>query len=282
LTHRAGIRAYHDDREALNTIHYRTVTDSLEKFKDDPLVFPPDTDFQYSNYGYVLLSAAVEGASGEDYLSAMRRLVFNPLGMRGTVENRPHEEAAEQAAFYDHEVPYSPDGNVAESPFIDFSCKWATGGFLSTAQDMARFGSAHIAPTNGGYLQADTLDMMFTPRSSQAGIVGYGMGWMTARDLHLRRVRFHFGAGSGGTSVLAIYPEDGTCVAIVGNLGHAKFGYNRLAGVSNPFLSDPAAYVLAGFVGLTVLGLGWAVRRRLRRRRSVVAEPGAAADGGGM
>lgn len=271
LTHRAGIRAYRDDSEALNTKHYRTVTDSLEKFKDDPLVFPPDTDFRYSNYGYVLLSAAVEGASGEDYLSAMRRLVFEPLGMRDTIENRPHERVADQTSFYDHEIPYSPDGSVVESPFIDFSCKWASGGFLSTAEDLARFGSAHLAPVNDGYLRADTLDLMFTPRSSQAGIIGYGMGWMTARDLHLRRARFHFGAGSGGTSVLAIYPGDRTCVAIVGNLGHAKFGYNRLAGVSNPFLSDPAVYVLSGFVGLIVIGLALAVRRRLRGRRAVVA-----------
>src|SRR5262249_52285603 len=156
----------------------------------------------------------------------MRRLVFEPLRMRDTLENRPHELAADQAKFYDHELPYSPDGSLVESPFIDFSCKWASGGFLSTAEDMARFGSAHMVKTNNGYLQADTLDMMFTPRSRRAGIIGYGMGWMTAWDLHLRRTRFHFGAGSGGSSVLAIYPGDRTCVAIVGNLGHAKFGYN--------------------------------------------------------
>jgi hypothetical protein len=63
------------------------------------------------------------------------------------------------------------------------------------------------------------------------------MGWMTARDPRLRRADFHFGAGSGATSVLAILPNQGLSVAILANLGHAKFPFARLMGVVNPFLN---------------------------------------------
>ncbi len=236
-SHRSGIRSYRDDHEALNTKHYNNVVESLEKFKDDSLMFVPDTDFEYSGYGYVLLSAAIEGASGEDFLSYMRRHIFEPLQMRDTIEDRANERVPHQSSFYDHVTPYSMAGKVIPSPFIDFSCKWAAGGFLSTAEDLVRFGSAHLLPLHEGFLKSETLQLMFTPRSGMDGIAGYGLGWMTARDLHLRRVHFHFGAGSGGTAVLAIYPKQRMAFAMLANLGHAKFPFSHLMGVINPFLA---------------------------------------------
>jgi hypothetical protein len=60
---------------------------------------------------------------------------------------------------------------------------------------------------------------------------------MTARDPRLRLAHFHFGAGSGATSVLGIFPNRGLSVAILGNLGHAKFPFARLMGAVNPFLN---------------------------------------------
>jgi CubicO group peptidase (beta-lactamase class C family) len=261
-SHRAGIRGYRDDLEALNTKHYGSVTESLEKFRDEPLAFPPDRDFLYSGYGYVLLSAAIEGAAGEDFLSVLHSLVFQPLGMHSTTAERVDERAPGQSRCYDHETPFSPDGTVVESPRIDFSCKLAAGGFLSTSEDLARFGSAHMTPMSKGFLSSGTLKQMFTPRSNQAGILGYGLGWMTARDLHLRLVHFHFGAGSGGSSVLAIYPEQGVCVAVTANLGHARFPYNRLIGIANPFLFDPAKYVIAAYLFSLALGVLVVAQRR--------------------
>jgi CubicO group peptidase (beta-lactamase class C family) len=267
-SHRAGIRNYRDDWEAIHTKPSRSVIESLETFRDDRLRFPPDRGFLYSGYGYVLLSAALEGAAGEDFLAAMNRWVFGPLGMDSTGPDRLDEPAPNQSRCYDHETPFSPDGTVVESPRNDFSCKWAAGGFRSTAEDLVRFGSAHMTAGNEGFLRPETLRLLFTPRSSQAGILGYGLGWMTARDPHLRRAHFHFGAGSGGSSLLVIYPEQKVCVALAANLGHAKFPYNRLMGIVNPFLPDPARYVIA----LVLAGLALAsliVVRRLWRRRGV-------------
>ena len=88
--HRAGIRPYHDDMEAINRTHYDTVTASLTPFADDPLVAVPDTQFVYSNYGYVLLSAAIEGAAGRPFLDVMQSEVFRPLGMDATVPDDAH------------------------------------------------------------------------------------------------------------------------------------------------------------------------------------------------
>ena len=52
---------------------------------DDPLLFEPGTQHRYSIWGWVLVSAAVEGAAGESFARFMVREVFEPLAMERTV-----------------------------------------------------------------------------------------------------------------------------------------------------------------------------------------------------
>lgn len=111
-SHRAGIRAYRDDFEAINTTHYESVTASLAAFANDPLVAVPDTRFIYSNYGYVLLSAVIEGAAAEEFRSYMRNEVFQPLGMSATVPVDNNLTQPARAAPYDVETPFSLDGKA--------------------------------------------------------------------------------------------------------------------------------------------------------------------------
>jgi CubicO group peptidase (beta-lactamase class C family) len=240
-SHRAGIRPYRDDLEAINTTHYDTVGASLERFAADPLVARPGERFVYSSYGYVLLSAAIEGAAGRDFLTEVRESVFEPLGMAAT---GPDAGAgiADRAANYDTETPFSPDGRLVPSPPNDFSSKWASGGFLSTAEDLVRFGSAHLDPPvtpRATLLRPETVRDLLRPRSGLAPLAGYALGWITARDLHLRRISFHFGAASGGTSVLVVYPGCGVVLAVVANLGHAKLPFRPLVNLAKPFLPSP-------------------------------------------
>jgi hypothetical protein len=83
---------------------------------------------------------------------------------------------------------------------------------------------------------------LLRPRSGLPPLAGYALGWITARDPHLRRVSFQFGAASGGTSVLVVYPGYGVVLAVVANLGHAK-PFRLLVNISKPFLppSDPTS-----------------------------------------
>ena len=52
---------------------------------DDPLLFEPGTQHRYSIWGWVLVSAVVEGAAGEPFARFMVRQVFEPLAMERTV-----------------------------------------------------------------------------------------------------------------------------------------------------------------------------------------------------
>lgn len=177
--------------------------------------------------------AAIENAAGEDFPSYMHYRIFDSLRMKDTLEERADGRTSLLSAFYDYDGA-PEDGKIVEAPFVDYSSKWASGGFLSTAEDLVRFGSAHLEE---GFLKRETLNRMFTVERRQAPIVGYGLGWMIARDLHFRRAYFHFGATFGGTSLLVIYPDKKVCIALLANLGHAKFPFARLMGVINPFLA---------------------------------------------
>ena len=90
--HLAGIRHYEGDENFIRD-PYATVVDSLAIFKDDPLLHDPGSAYSYSSYGFNLLSAVVEGASGHDFLTYMRDVVFRPLGMNEvlpTAKEDPH------------------------------------------------------------------------------------------------------------------------------------------------------------------------------------------------
>ena len=263
-SHRSGIRDYRDDLEAATSRHCSSALEGIAPFKDDPLLFAPDTDSLYSNYGYVLLGAVLEGATHQPFPDLMRQHVFAPLGMTQTTELRLGTPHPLDAAPYDFVTPYSRDGTRVRSPAIDFSCKWPNGGFLSTADDMARFAAAHSVHAAASWLTTRSIAQQFTPCTPSHSPVGVGLGWLVGRDWRLRRVVFNFGAGSGGRAFLALYPDEDLAVAVLGNLGHARMDMRRLIGITAPFLRPiraPAPEVASMLIGI---GLVWCVRRRRR------------------
>jgi len=86
--HLAGIRHYLPG-EFENRKHYATVSEGLSIFAGDSLLFEPGTRFEYSSYGYNLLSAVIEGARG-------RQVTFRLLDVDSNVELGYLHEARER------------------------------------------------------------------------------------------------------------------------------------------------------------------------------------------
>lgn len=216
--HLAGIRHYRGDEFLLNR-HFASVHDGLAIFMDDSLLFEPGTHYQYSTYGWSLLSAVVEGASGQPFLTFMNSRVFSPLAMRST-----------EAEFVDSLIPFrahfytradSATG-VINAPFVDNSYKWAGGGFLSTTEDLGRFGQALL---DGSLLRTSTVQMLWTSQKTRDGKeTGYGMGWRTDRDSAGRRRVWHSGGSAGGTAYLLIYPEQKLIISVLVNSDQTFIG----------------------------------------------------------
>ena len=208
--HLGGIRHYKAG-EVDNQKHYDNVVDGLERFKDDPLVVPPGTKFSYSSYGYNLLSAVIQGAGGKPFLEFEQEQVFDPLGLLNTTADQPADIIPQRARFYSG-TKGKPTKN---SIYVDNSYKWAGGGFISTSEDLVRFGSALLHP---GYLKAESLALLFTPQKTKDGKeTGYGMGWFIGKSESGKRIFEHSGGSVGGTSELILYPDTHLAVAFVCN-----------------------------------------------------------------
>lgn len=226
--HMGGIRHYKGD-EFLNTHHFGSVTEGIQMFVHDPLTFEPGTRVSYSSHAWNLISAALEGAGNQDFLSMMQERVFTPLAMYDSAPEDATQQFPALSAFH-----VSEDGKPVIAPFVDNSYKWAGGGFIATAADIARFGLAHTEP---GFLKEETLRLLFTEQFTKSGSpAGFGIGWMTASNMHARLIRagledqasvvhehlvWHSGGSMGGVALLLVDPEHDVAIALMANHGEA-------------------------------------------------------------
>lgn len=232
--HLSGIRHYRGE-EFLSTKRYATVREGLAIFADDTLLFEPGTRYSYSSYAWNLISAAIEGASGKDFLSYMQQAVFTPLNMKNTTPDHIDSLIAFRTRYYER----TDDGRIIHSPFVDNSYKWAGGGFLSTTEDLVHFGQAHIRP---GFLSDTTLKIWLTPMATADGAsTHYGMGWASQLDGAGREWFGHSGGSIGGVTQLVIYPEAEVVVALLTNSSRVDYAdtHHRIAYL---FMPEPLAY----------------------------------------
>ena len=216
--HLAGIRHYQGN-EFLSNTPYPSVTAGLAIFADDSLQFEPGTRFWYSSYGFNLVAAAVEGASGENFLAYMGTHVIGPLGLTHTAPDRVDSLIPDRTAFYDRDTVH---GGFQVAPPVDNSYKWAGGGFLSSAEDLVRFGSALLEP---GFLPQPSLDLLFTSQRTKDGKpTGYGVGWFLAIDSLGHRRAYHGGGSVGGTTAFGIDRDAHIAFAMTSNLTDAPLG----------------------------------------------------------
>jgi len=214
--HLAGIRHYRN-REFMLAEHFNTVEEGIAIFKDDTLLFEPGTRFSYSSYGFNLLSAAVEGASGEDFLAFMQREVFDEIGMTSTTADMNDSIIVHRASFYE----VNDAMQFENAPYVDNSYKWAGGGFLSTTLDLLQFGEAHMVP---GYLSESTLAVLTTPQVLASGdTTDYGLGWFTWKE-NGRQFISHGGGSIGGITDFVVYPDEELVIAVLSNSSNTRYG----------------------------------------------------------
>jgi CubicO group peptidase (beta-lactamase class C family) len=236
--HLAGVRHYerHDfGPDGPGTRHFDSLEEALVVFRDDPLVAEPGSAYHYSTYGYTLLGAVMEKASGLPFLALVEREVFAPLGMRHSTADVPQEVVPGRTGFYQQ----VDGGRLAHPRPEDPSFKSPGGGLLTTPEDLVRFGLAHLRP---GYLPAPRLTELFTPSVLPDGqATGVGLGWRIGNDGAGRAIRHHSGSMSGARSSLVLYPEAGLAAALMTNLtGGPPRVESTLQWIADPFL-PPAA-----------------------------------------
>lgn len=214
--HIAGIRHYKNE-EFLMAKRFNSVKEGLGVFMYDSLMFEPGTQYMYSSYGFNLLSAIIEGASGQEFLPYMKEHVFAPLGMTLTVPDYHDSIISHRSDFYSMD-----EGKVVHAPYVDNSYKWAGGGFLSTTEDLVRFGNGILYNKLFG---EDIKKQLTTSQKNRDGKpTGYGMGWADKVSPAGKKYYGHRGGAVGGCGNLIVYPNEELVLAFYTNDSEAKVG----------------------------------------------------------
>jgi CubicO group peptidase (beta-lactamase class C family) len=222
MAHVAGVRNDGGDEGPLLAQYCDRPVEALEYFADRPLLFEPETDYRLSSYGWILVSAAIEAAADEPFVTFMSTRIFEPLGMRGTMTDDPTEPIENRATSYFPRFAGDPRWGLHLMRPIDLSCYAGASAFLSTPSDLVRFGMA----VNGGtLLKPETVELLQTPQRLATGEqTGYGLGWdVETVTLAREQTRWvgHGGTLLGGPAVaLMTFPEHGIVVAVTSNISY--------------------------------------------------------------
>ncbi len=226
--HLGGIRHY-GRNDYLNRDLFASVTDSLKRFENDPLVSPPNAAYHYSSFGYVLLGAVIEGASKQNYADYMREAVLKPLGMESTVPDSNRSIVEWRSRGYSQE----DNGALSNGPYLDTSDRLPAGGYLSSVDDLVKFGLEHTTPSA---LPAQEYELLFTPQETSGGVkTGVGFGWRIGTDSQGRPIFHHGGDTVGGRAFLLIYPRDQMVVVFLSNLSFAPFNEKTAEALADCF-----------------------------------------------
>lgn len=113
LRHRSGVGSFWNAEFMARHASVRSVSDYMKLFQHDSLMFEPGTGEAYSNGGYVLLGAIIERVSGQSYHDYVRKHIFEPAGMTGTMPYDNRAIVANAAIGY---TTQSLDGSATGDP----------------------------------------------------------------------------------------------------------------------------------------------------------------------
>lgn len=224
-SHRGGVRHYSMPTwwlgwwEMYSRQPFNSVDEAMSLFRDDKLLFPPGEGFEYSTFGYTLLSRLMEGASGKDFPLLLRTQLFQAAAMRDSdvdgASEMPH-----RVSFYTAE-----SGRYSPAYPTDASYKIAGGGMVSTPVDLVKLGLR----LSGNDLISDTgKALLWTPMPLSDGSMNpenYAVGWRIDTSKRVlgpndpTLILHHGGSQAGGAAFFMLVPEYDIAVAVLTNSG---------------------------------------------------------------
>ena len=206
LGHLGGISHYKNAAQELHIKEHKSTRDAVAIFETFDLVAEPGTRYSYSSYGYNLLGAIIEAASGMSYGDYMRQNVWQPLGMNDTQMDDPLEVIPNRVRGYQ-----LINGKVKNSEFVDISSRFAAGGTRSTVPDLLKFARGFMA---GKLLSPNSMIQLTASMKTREGrLTNYGMGLETT-PYNGRYLLVHSGGQNETRTLLYILPSRDMALAV--------------------------------------------------------------------
>jgi len=225
LTHTSGIRHYREtdfpgtpDNENVEPIP--DWEGGLKLFASDPLLFRPGNFFFYSSYAVNLLQGVVEKASGQSFERYLRDHVWGPAGMTRSGFDIPGKDFPGRAHSY-----RIVDGKPVPYWFNDLRYKFASGGMIGSAEDLAKLGAAMnhdllVRPATRAIMFSDQDRGLRSFHSDKpATPIGFeqGMLWRLRRDPKGRLVAYECGSVKASNACVVDFVEEDLVAAIATN-----------------------------------------------------------------
>ncbi|HDZ07124.1 hypothetical protein LCGC14_0166400 [marine sediment metagenome] len=230
-SHTAGIRVYKGKEYGLN--EPLSIIEGLGIFKDDPLVYEPGTEYLYNSFDWVMISAAMQEASGIPFEEYVQNHVLSPLKMEDTYIPKSHPKdkrelcnsevkAITSSKEFDKITSFYSKNLVGfrKAMPVDNFYKLAGGGYLSTSADIAKLGQAYIDNKIG--VKDEILSQFLTSQQVQGTSSYYGLGWQVSEDAKGSKFYGHVGNGVGGYSNFFVYPKEQLVFSILINCTDPK------------------------------------------------------------
>lgn len=153
LCHSGGVHVDSEDWLAgLRTVFIaRNVTETVEKFKNEPLQFRPASHFNYSNYGFQLLGAVIESVTGKPYPQVAAEFL-RTAALHSTFIANMSVLLHDVPRFYTALDVNNLKENVPTLPFDELffvEGQWPAGGYISTVDDLLAYGQLLIDSYKG-------------------------------------------------------------------------------------------------------------------------------------
>ena len=156
---------------------------------------PPDTEFKYSNSGYVVLAKLVERVTTKRFASLLKKKLFGPFGMKDTyVFDEVSRFSADAPEVVNHARNYNPVSGQGFVPvgYTPMNFITGDGNVHSTIVDMAIWENLlnvlddESVPTGSGGIR----ETMWRPaKLKNRKRVDYGWGWNLLSDKYEVKVK---------------------------------------------------------------------------------------------
>ena len=184
----------------------------VEGMKDYEQLAPSGTIVSYNNAAFCVAGRVIEVVAGQSYESAIRDMIFTPLGMESGAFF-PHEAMLRRFAV-GHQV--SDSGVKVLSPWAIPRGMNAAGGISCHIHDLLRYAEFHLGGGEG-LLESKALSCMRRARAPINAYLGeIGLAWIMNRYSG-KRVIWHTGGTNGQNAVLSIAPDMGFALGMMTN-----------------------------------------------------------------
>jgi D-alanyl-D-alanine carboxypeptidase len=214
LTHTGGTGDIFGPEYVKHRLELRSLNDYVALYGKRPFKFAPGSQWEYSNYGFILLGVVVANVSGEGYYDYVREHVYQPAGMTATGSDPEDRHVPNTSIGYTEDKnEWRP--NVDSLPYRGTSA----GGGYTTVEDLLRFANALQSNTllDAAHTQLLTEGKVDIPGGVPDDEARYAYGFLDEQQNGVRCFG-HDGGAPGMNGALQICPGPGYTVIVLANM----------------------------------------------------------------